>query len=158
MKYGIFTALIVTLLGLALPAPAADFTAGDITVGSPWSRASAGPAKNGVVYLTIVNNGAAADRLVKAASPAAMMASLHISRMAGDVMKMEPVEAITAEPGKPVELKPGGLHIMLMGLKALLEEGQMFPVTLTFEKAGPVEVKVMVGKAGAMEGHTLKHD
>lgn len=158
MKYGIFSLLIVAVLGLAWPAPAADFTVGDITVGNPWSRASAGPAKNGVVYLTIVNNGAAADRLVKAASPVAKMTSLHISRMEGEVMKMEPVEAIAATPGKPVELKPGGLHIMLMGLKAPLEEGQMFPVTLTFEKAGSVEVKVMVGKAGAMEGHAMKHD
>lgn len=158
MKYGIFSLLIVAVLGLAWPAPAADFTVGDITVGNPWSRASAGPAKNGVVYLTIVNNGVAADRLVKAASSVAMMASLHISKMEGEVMKMEPVEAIVAEPGKPTMLKPGGLHIMLMGLKAPLEEGKMFPLTLTFEKAGSVEVKVMVGKAGAMEGHTMKHD
>lgn len=158
MKYGIFSAMIVAVLGLAWPSPAADITADDITVGNPWSRASAGPAKNGVVYLTIVNNGAAADQLVKAASPVAKMTSLHISKMEGEVMKMEPVEAIAVEPGASVELKPGGLHIMLMGLKAPLEEGQMFPVALTFEKAGSVEVKVMVGKAGAMEGHMMKHD
>lgn len=158
MKYGIFSLMIVAVLGLANPAPAAEFTAGDITIGNPWSRATAGRAKNGVVYMTIANNGAAADRLLKAASPIAKMAGLHISRMEGNLMKMDPVEAIVAAPGKPVELKPGGLHIMLKGLKAPLKEGQMFPLTLTFEKAGPIEVMVMVGKAGAMQGHMMKHN
>jgi len=158
MKYGLFAAMLVAAVGLANPAPAAEFAAGGMTVSNVWSRATAAGAKNGVVYLTIANKGSETDRLVKVASPVAKMAELHISRMEGNVMKMEPVEAIVAEPGKTATLKPGGLHIMLMSLKAPLKEGEMFPVTLTFEKAGSVEVKAMVGKAGAMEGHMMKHE
>lgn len=155
MKYAIYSLALVAVLGLSGQSPAAEATAGDITVSNAWSRASAGPAKNGVVYLTIANTGTDADRLVKASSPASNMASLHATRMEGDIMKMEPVEAIAVAPGASAMLKPGGLHIMLMGLKKPLEEGQMFSVTLTFEKAGSVEVKVMVGKAGAMKGHSM---
>jgi len=158
MKYGLFALMLVAALGLTNPAPAADFSVGDLTVSNVWSRASAGGAKNGVVYLMIANKGSETDRLVKASSPASKMVSLHTTKMEGDIMKMEPVEAIAVEPGKPVMLKPGGLHVMLMGLKAPLKEGEMIAVTLTFEKAGSVEVKSMVGKVGAMEGHTMKHN
>lgn len=138
-------------------AHAGDYTVGDITASGPWARASAGKAKNGAAYVTqIVNNGNQVDRLVGVSTPAAKKASLHISKMEGGIMKMLPVKAIEVNPGEPAVLKPGGLHVMLMGLKAPLKEGDMFPMTLTFEKAGTVDVKVMVKKAGAMEGMMME--
>ena len=69
-------------------------------------------------------------------------------------MKMRPVEAIEVHPGTPTVLKPGGLHVMLMGLAAPLKKGQRVPLTLTFEKAGSIEVEAMVqGVASMQPGH-----
>jgi copper(I)-binding protein len=145
------------MVAMAGPAPAGDtITVGDLTIAQPWARASAGKAKNGVAYMTLANKGTAKDRLVGATTPAARKASLHTHLMEGDIMKMRPVEAVEIAPGKSAVLKPGGLHVMLMGLKTPLKEGEAFPLTLTFENAGSVEVRVMVHKAGAM-GPAHKH-
>jgi copper(I)-binding protein len=76
--------------------------------------------------------------------------------MDGDVMKMRQVEAIEVPAGKSVELKPGGLHIMFIGLKAPLKAGDKFPLKLKFEKAGEVTVQVNVEAAGA--SHDMKHE
>jgi hypothetical protein len=65
------------------------------------------------------------------------------------VMKMDAVPTLDLPQGKPVTLKPGGYHIMLMGLKQQLKPGDQFPVTLTFASAPPVTATVTVGKAGA---------
>ena len=64
-------------------------------------------------------------------------------------MKMRPVASLTVEPGKPVTLAPGGYHIMLTGLKQALKQGDSFPVTLSFAKAGQVTATATVEKAGA---------
>jgi len=159
MKHGLFTLILIAGLGLAFPAPAADVTVGTVTVSHPWARASAGMAKNGAAYLTIANHGTEADRLTKAATPAAHMAELHSSLMEGEIMTMRPVEALEITPGKPTMLAPGGLHIMLMGLVKPLKEGETFPMTLTFETAGPVDITVMVKKLGAMGAmdHKMGH-
>jgi hypothetical protein len=69
--------------------------------------------------------------------------------MQGMVMKMRPITGLDIPAGQPVTLKPGGEHIMLMGLNQPLHEGQSFPLTLDFEKAGPRTVTVTVEKAGA---------
>jgi copper(I)-binding protein len=74
--------------------------------------------------------------------------------MDGDVMRMRQVSAIEVNPGEPTVLRPGGLHIMLIGLKAPMREKERFPLTLTFEKAGKVEVQIAVESAGARDaGH-----
>jgi hypothetical protein len=77
------------------------------------------------------------------------MAELHESFTDQGVSKMRPMQSLTVAPGQPVTLVPGGYHIMLMNLKQPLTEGQTVPLTLTFEKAGPVKVSAMVAKAGA---------
>ena len=158
MNDRVFAVVIAVLLGLAGSALASEFTAGDITVRDPWSRATVGAATNGVVYMTIVNRGDAADRLLAASAAVAGMASLHESTVDGGVMKMRPVTAIAVGPGETVVLKPGGLHIMLMNVARPLREGEMFPADLTFERAGTIRVQVTVGKAGALNGGTMKHD
>jgi copper(I)-binding protein len=78
---------------------------------------------------------------------------LHEMKMEGNVMRKREVSAVELPAGKAVELKPGGLHIMLMGLKAPLKEGDKFPLRLKFEKAGEVTVTVNVEAAGADHSH-----
>jgi len=147
------TALILALTALTAPALAEDFRVGDLTLEQPWARASASKARAGAAYLSIINQGTRVDRLLGVSTPVAKQASLHTHLMEDGIMKMRPVKAIEVDPGAPTVLKPGGLHIMLMGLKEPLKEGTMFPLTLTFETAGTVEVRVMVQGAGAMGPH-----
>jgi copper(I)-binding protein len=134
---------------LALAAHAEDRPAG-IEVEQAWARATPGAVKTGAAYLTLANKGTDADRLLAMSTPVADSASLHEMKMEDGIMKMRPLAAVAIAPGQTIELKPGGNHIMLEGLKHPLKEGEHFPLTLKFEKAGPREVEVMVGKVGAM--------
>jgi periplasmic copper chaperone A len=120
---------------------------GQLEVSNAWARATPGKAENGAAYLTI--QSPTDDRLVSVFSPAAKKAELHTMSMAGMVMQMRPVAGLDIPAGQPVSLKPGGEHIMLLGLNRPLQEGQSFPLTLNFEKAGPRTVTVAVEKLGA---------
>lgn len=146
--------LLSTLTGLFLAGAA---HAAQVTVTTPFSRASAPMAKAGAAFLTL-NIDEGEDKLVGATTPVAEKAELHTHLMEDGIAKMRPVQGgIPVKAGTPTELKPGGLHIMLMGLKAPLKEGESFPLTLTFEKAGAVQVTVPVQAPGAgmpmMQGH-----
>jgi hypothetical protein len=121
-----------------------------LEVSNAWARATPAKAETGVAYVTILSP--TPDRLLSASSPVAKKAELHTMEMAGMVMKMRPIAALDIPPGQPVALKPGGEHIMLIGLQKPLHEGQSFPLTLNFEKAGARTVSVAVEKAGAMSG------
>ena len=146
----------VFAMAFALWAPAA--LADGVKVEEAWARASAGAARNGAAYLTLVNLGAAPDRLLAAASPVAEKAELHTHLLEDGVMRMRPVTAVEVHPGTPTVLRPGGLHVMLFGLKAPLEDGQRFPLSLRFEKAGTVEVEVAVRRdAPAGQGQHRMH-
>ena len=134
------------------PVRAAELTVGDLTIEGPWARASIGAARAGAAYLTIVNRGAAVDRLVSVATPLAKRAGLHTTLNEGGVMKMRPAGPLEISPGATTGLEPGALHVMLMGLKAPLVEGESFLLTLTFERAGPVEVTVPILSATARHG------
>ena len=118
-----------------------------LEVNNAWAGATPGKSENGAAYVTI--HSPTADRLVSAASPAAKKAELHTMSMQGMVMKMRPLAGLDIPAGQPVALKPGGEHIMLLGLHQPLREGQSFPLTLNFEKAGSRTVTVTVEKAGA---------
>lgn len=135
---------------------AGEHMSGDIIVSNPWARASAGSAKNGAAYMELVNNGHMADKLVAAESNVAKRTELHTHTMKAGVMSMGPVKAIEVSPGEPSVLRPGGLHIMMMGLKAPLKMGDTFPITLVFEKAGKITVQFKVAGPGAMG--PMKHD
>jgi copper(I)-binding protein len=103
----------------------------------------------GGVFLTIRNTGNSADRLLSASSPLPSAAELHTTVRDGDVMRMQPVQAIEVPAGGSVTLRPGGLHLMLVGLSAPMRVGEAVPVTLTFEHAGAITVQVPVQPAGA---------
>jgi copper(I)-binding protein len=121
---------------------------GQVDIKSAWARATPGKAENGAAYLTIVSP--VADRLTAVSTPEAKTADLHNMTMEDGVMKMRPLTAIDLPAGQPITLKPGGMHIMLMGLAKPLKQGDTFPMTLSFEKAGTKEVTVAVEGPGAM--------
>jgi hypothetical protein len=131
--------LVITGAALAQPT--------QLEIDNAWVGATPGRAENGAAYVTITSP--TADRLVSASTPVAKKAELHTMSMQGMVMKMRPISGVDIPAGQPVSLKPGGEHIMLMGLNQPLREGQSFPLTLDFEKAGPRTVTVTVEKAGA---------
>ncbi len=134
-------------LCLLFPLLAHAQTAGPIKVERAWSRA-APEGRVGVLYLTATDDGAP-DRLTGVSTPVAEKAELHESLSENGVMKMRPVSSVAISREKPLTLAPGGYHVMLMGLKQPLKEGESFPVTLTFEKAGGVMTTASVEKAGA---------
>jgi copper(I)-binding protein len=140
-------------LGLAATAHAQSPT---VQVKDAWARATASTAKVAGVFMTLTATGAP-DKVVSATSPVAETVELHETVRDGNVMRMRPVPALVVTPGTPTELKPGGLHVMLIGLKRQLNRGETFPVTLTFEKAPPVTVTVTVQAAGASHGHGHGH-
>jgi copper(I)-binding protein len=134
-------------LGIA-PAFAHDARAGDLAVLEPWSRA-AGANGTGAGYLTIRNAGSQPDRLLSATSPIARKVEMHSHIRDGEVMRMREVADIPVPAGQTVELRPGGLHIMLIGLTEPLRQGTEVPLTLQFEQAGRLEVMLHVQAAGA---------
>ena len=146
---GLGAALLAALLAAAYSAPA---SAGGIQASDAWARARMATARAGGAYITLRNTGAQADKVVAAASPVAETAELHTHIRQGDVMQMRQVANIPLPAGETVTLAPGGLHVMLIGLKEILSEGRVFPLTLTFEHAPPVTVTVTVRSMGAMGG------
>ena len=138
----------VALFGL--PAAAHDYTLGSLKIGHPWARATPPTAPSGGGFLTVTNTGTTADRLVSATSPAAGQVQIHEMKMDGNIMRMRELEnGLEIPPGATVALAPGGLHLMMMGLKAPLKEATRVPVTLVFEKAGKIDVELQVMALGA---------
>jgi len=135
---------------LALPALALDYKLGAIEIGQPWARATPSTAEAGGGFLVITNTGTTLDRLIAVKSPAADKVEIHEMKMDGNVMRMRALEkGIEIPPGATVELKPGGFHIMFMGLKAPFAKDAKVPATLVFEKAGSIDIELMVQAMGA---------
>ena len=113
-----------------------------------WARAT--PTKNGAIYLAVFNHGTKIDRLVSVKTDVAKKAELHSHTITNGIMKMRQISAVEVHPGEPAVLQPGGSHIMLMGLKDTLSEGEKFPIVLFFENHGELKVEVHVKNAGSM--------
>lgn len=127
---------------------------GDLELSAAFTRAMAPNAGSGGGFVTITNKGHRDDRLIDAKSDAANRVEIHEMKMEGDVMKMGQLEdGIIIPAGASVTLEPGGLHIMFMQVEERFVEGEMVPLTLTFEKAGDVDVMLKVGGAAAKGAH-----
>jgi len=132
-----------------------------ITVDQPYARATPAGATTGAVYMTLINKAQAADRLTAASSTAADKLQIHEMAVTNGIMQMrELANGLPVPAGGSVALKPGGYHVMLIGLKKPLKAGDTFPLTLTFEKAGNISVTVPVqamdaskDKGGGMGGN-----
>lgn len=149
------------LLLAALPFAAAAAES-DITVGDPYVRLAPPEAPASVAYLVIRNSGAADRQLVKAESPAAQAVELHEHRNENGVMKMREVGSIAIKAHAQTELKPGGYHLMLIGVKKALKEGDSVAITLSFDDGSGQQIDAPVRKAptdmpAGMDHGAMKH-
>jgi len=141
----------------AIPALAHDYKLGAIEINHPWTRATPPTAQAGGGFLVLTNTGTTPDRLVAVKSPAADKAEIHEMKMDGNVMRMRELDkGLEIPPGATVELKPGGFHIMFMGLKAPFAKDTKVPLTLVFEKAGSIVGELPVAAMGAAAPATPK--
>lgn len=153
------TLLLAALLTPSLFANAHDYSAGQVHIAHPWSREMPPVAPTAAAYFVVHNMGAEADRLLSVSTPHAGKAELHEHLHADGVMKMQQVQSVEIPAGGEVKFAPMGHHVMLFNLKQQAKDGERFPLTLTFEKAGPLEVEVAVHKSAPTDApvRTDKH-
>lgn len=145
--------VLTAFLAFSAAGFAHEYQAGDIHIGHPWTRATPSSAPTAGGYLTLRNDGDTGDRILGGSSPLAERVEIHSMEMENDVMKMRKLEdGLVVPAGETVELAPGGIHLMLIGLTEGVEEGDRVPVTLEFEKAGSVDVELAAEALGAPEG------
>ena len=130
-------ALIAAFAGL----PA---VAGELAVMNAWSRSTPPVAKVGVVYFTLRNDTKKSDRLLKLSTPVATKVEVHRTEELDGIARMREVAVLHVDAGQTLEFQPGGLHVMLMGLRKPLVAGTSYDIDLLFEVAGPRKVKVTV--------------
>ena len=153
--------LMTVLLALSIGgAQSHEYKVGSLEIGHPWTRATPKGATVAGGYLKITNKGDALDRLIAASFELAPRVEIHEMAMTGGTMRMRPLaNGLEIKPGQTVELKPESFHVMFMGLQKPLEKGQRIKGTLTFEKAGKVDVEFVVEAMGTpapahgMQGH-----
>lgn len=137
------------------PSAAAALPAG-ISVTEAWARATPQGATVGAAYFTLRNSGPGSDVLLSVSSPVAERAELHRSSAEQGMSRMRPAGAVELGNGQSLVAEPGGLHVMLMGLRQPLVEGELVPLTLEFRDAGTMIVRVSVRPAtsGALQGQS----
>jgi copper(I)-binding protein len=141
--------LIAAQCGTVAPSPAEQTQASntpDVQVMEPFARAS---VPNGVIYMTLMNEGSADDVLLSAETDAAEAAELHESKMDDKgVMRMKPLDRLDLPAGEAAVLAPGGKHLMLIGMKEGVAVGDEISLTLTFEKSDSRTIEVEVTEGG----------
>ncbi len=153
MTRHLFLSFVLLLAGIGA-ASAHSYKLGALEIGHPWARATPPTAPTGGGYLSVKNTGTEADRLISISSPAAGTVQVHEMKMEGNVMRMRELDGpLEIKPGETVTLAPGGMHLMMMGLKEPLKQGEKVPLTLVFEKAGKIDVELVVVAMGATPGH-----
>ena len=138
--------VLTVMDGTSAPA----YTLGALTITAPWTRATPKGAEVGGGYVSVTNTGKEADRLVNGSVSVASRFEFHEMATVDGVMQMRQLEnGLEIKPGQTVELKPGGLHIMMMGLTSQIKDGDRIKGTLVFEKAGTIEVEFVAGGIGS---------
>ena len=148
-------ALFAALVGMAQPVLASE-----IMFGSLQFRATVGSMSSSAAYVSVMNHGKMADRLLGATSNLARKTELHLMEMDNGVMRMRPIEGgIDLPAGKTIHLAPGGYHVMLIGLNAPLTAGSIFEITLVFQNAGEKTIKgvAMLPSDLKVDGHVKAH-
>ena len=148
-----------------LGSPAA--TLGSIEIRQPWARPASAESIEGDEppesvggggFFTMTNNGAAPDRLIAASSPAADKIEIHAIKVVGSGIAMCPLkDGLALAAGVTLTLKPRGYHLLLIGLRKPLAAGTSLPVTLTFEKAGSIDIELAV-EAPGLVGQAILHE
>jgi copper(I)-binding protein len=128
---------------------APGYRLGAIEISRPWARASTSEPDEAGGFLTIANRGTDPDRLIAAASPVAEKIEVHGIRVVGSGIAMRRLDnGLTLPAATTLTLQPRGYHLLLQGLKVPLAKGARFPVKLTFEKAGGIEIELTVEAEG----------
>lgn len=156
MRIHLLTAMTVALL-IPASGTAADYKIGSLTISDPWSRATPKGAQTAIGYMTIRNNGTSPERLIGGSIEVAAQFQLHSMKMEGDVAKMNELHSVEIKPGQSIEFKPGGSHVMFVGLKRQLAKGEHIKGTLVFEHAGTVPVEYNVEGIGAKHTEHSQH-
>ena len=148
--------LLLLAAACAVTAFAQDAKIGAISIDHPWARATPGAVKNSAAFMTFDNKGVA-DKLIGVTGNVAKEIQIHSMITEAGVMKMREIKSLDIPANGKAELKPGGFHIMLIGIPDGLKEGTKFPLKLTFEKAGEITVQVTAEKPGAHNHAEHKH-
>ncbi|HBM59768.1 MAG TPA: copper chaperone PCu(A)C [Citreicella sp.] len=135
------------LLLLASPLAAHDLVSGDLHIIHPSIPDPLPTARSAAGYMAISNDGAEPEALIEVRTPFAEHATLHTTIFEEGVARMRGLEELVIPAGETVNLEPGGIHVMFMGLSGPADEGDMIPATLVFRNAGEVEVEFMVDPA-----------
>jgi periplasmic copper chaperone A len=152
MRFSSKLALTAVLIAVAPAAFAQGGTASTIAVEQPWARATPAGAITGAAYMTLANKSQTADRLTAASSDVAAKVQIHEMAVVNGIMQMRPLaDGLAVPAGGSVTLKPGGYHVMLIGLKKPLVAGETLPLTLTFANAGNISVTVPIKAMGATQ-------
>ena len=138
--------------GLMVSLGALAGAADSVTVQDPYVRLAPPNAPATGAFMVIRNGGDKDVKVVSASNPASKVTELHTHLNEGGVMKMRPVPAIEVKAKGEAALKPGGLHVMLIDLKAPMKEGDVVPITLSFDDGSSkqVDAKVVRPTAAAM--------
>ncbi len=150
-KLNQFFILILSLLVMTIAH--AQTKVGNLQIVKPSARATAPGQSISSAYLTIENKGPTTDRLVAVSFARAKEVQLHEMKMDGDKMMMRQIQGLEIPANGSVELKPGGYHLMLMGLDSAIKDGEQLKMTLQFEKAGKVDVVFPSQALGGMKMH-----
>lgn len=145
-SWGVALLLVVGQIGLAWPH---SHEKSGIEVRHPWSRATPPGAMVAVGYMEIRNTGAQPDRLIAASTPVAKSVEMHVTQREGEVMKMRQVKDFEIPARERITLRPGGSHLMLVGLERPLKKGERITMRLRFERAGELEIELEVQEQGS---------
>lgn len=139
---------LLILLAASLSVTAQEASAAELTIKRAWSRVAppGAPVLGG--YLSITNEGEQPDRLIAASSTISDNVQIHMSSVNDGVATMRQVtDGVAIPSGETVEFEPGELHLMLLNPKSRPGEGDKIPLTLTFEKAGPLDIELVVARS-----------
>jgi len=144
------------LFGASRTVAVAPVRLGSLEIGDAWARCSSGGASGAAGFFTLANGGSTADRLTAAASPVAARIEIHAIKVVGSGIAMRPLpNGLNVPSGVTLTLKPRGYHLRLLDLRHALGKGTRVPVTLTFEKAGNIEIALVVGDDGPIGDEAL---
>ena len=142
-------------IGVLVGAPAAahGYGKGDLQVRHPWTRATPPGARVAAGYLELRNSGKEPDRVTGASTPVGERVELHVMSREGDVMKMREVKGFEVPARQRLVLRPGGSHLMIVGLSRPLVKGERIPLTLRLERAGELRIELEVQPADSGKPH-----
>jgi len=156
LKFQFLTATILamaTILNVIITATnAQEYQHGKLKIDHPWARVTI-PGRPAAGYM-IVHNQGDADKIISASSPAANRIEMHTTTMKDGVMRMRATKHVDVPAKGSVEFKSGGFHLMIFGLKPSVKQGSKLPLTVVFDKAGPVKMELVVKKSAKAMDHS----